>query len=100
MEKFSTFVGLDVQTIDASVAEEGRGGEVRHYGTIASDLRSVDALIGKLAKRGRTPRVVYEAGPCGFPLYRHLRSKGIDCVVVSPVGPFARASHHKSEIGA
>ena len=28
--------------------------------------------------------MVYEAGPCGFPLYRHLRSKGVDCVVVSP----------------
>jgi transposase len=27
---------------------------------------------------------VYEAGPCGFVLYRHLRARGLECAVVSP----------------
>ena len=36
----SMFVGLDVhkETIDVSIAEGDRHGEVRHYGVIASDL--------------------------------------------------------------
>jgi transposase len=86
MGNFSTYVGLDVHkdSIDVSIAEGSRTGEVRHYGKIASDLRSVDSLIGKLKKPGTALRVVYEAGPSGFPLYRHLRARGVDCIVVSP----------------
>ena len=36
----SMFVGLDVhkETIDVSIAEGERQGEVRHYGVIASDF--------------------------------------------------------------
>jgi transposase len=29
-------------------------------------------------------RCVYEAGPCGYNLYRFLSSKGIDCSVAAP----------------
>ena len=40
MGKRNMFVGLDVHkdTIDVSIAEGDRAGEVRHYGVIASDL--------------------------------------------------------------
>lgn len=37
MPKRSMFVGMDVhkESIDISIAEEGRHGEVRHYGVIS-----------------------------------------------------------------
>jgi transposase len=44
----------------------------------------VDKLLKKLAQPEVELRVVYEAGPCGFVLCRHLRSRGIHCDLVSP----------------
>ena len=82
----SMFVGLDVhkETIDVSIAEGGRTGEVRHYGVIASDVEPLTKVVRALRAPGRTLHFVYEAGPCGFGIYRHLTGRGEDCVVVSP----------------
>jgi len=83
----SMFVGLDVhkETIDVSIAEGRRDGEIRHYGVIASDLEPLDKVVRALrASSDRRLHFVYEAGPCGFGIYRHLTKRGEDCVVVSP----------------
>jgi len=86
MAKGSMFVGLDVHkdSIDVCVAEEGRRGEVRHVGVIRGDLEALDKVLRTLRTSGRRLRVVYEAGPCGFGIYRHLTAQGDECVVVSP----------------
>ena len=82
----SIFVGLDVHkaTVSAASAEDGRVGEVRAIGSIANTADQIDKLVERLAKGGRTLRFCYEAGPCGYGLYRQLTGLGHECIVVAP----------------
>ena len=86
MEKRSMFVGMDVhkESIDISLAEEGRDGEVRHYGKVTGDLEAFTKVLKALRAPTRRLRFVYEAGPCGFGIHRYLIAQGEDCVVVNP----------------
>lgn len=87
MKKDTLYVGLDTDKrhIDVAVAEPLPGGEVRYWGKIANAAESVDQLIKKLGQGGRPLVVCYEAGPCGYGLYRQLLGKpGLRCEVVAP----------------
>ena len=86
MKTTGKYVGLDVHkdTTVIAVAEAGRTGEVRLYGTISSDLGALEKVLRKLGGEGIALHVVYEAGPTGYVLYRRLQQLGVACMVVAP----------------
>jgi transposase len=86
MKKHTIFVGLDVHkdSIDVALANGGREGDVRFYGSIGGDLESLQKVVRKLQSTSSILRFVYEAGPCGYDIYRSLTNQGFDCVVVAP----------------
>jgi transposase len=72
-------VGLDVHAGSVRLAAV-RGDELLDERTLPHDPEAVARVVS------RWPRVrcCYEAGPTGFGLARHLRSRGIACDVVAP----------------
>ena len=87
MTDHTLYVGLDTDKlhIDVAVAEPLPGGEVRYVGQIANDARSLDRALKRLAKDASRLEVCYEAGPCGYSLYRHLDGRpGVSCRVIAP----------------
>ncbi len=86
METTITFVGLDVHksSISVAVAEGDVRRAARFMGQIANTPGALSKLAKKLARKGQRLRFCYEAGPCGYGVWRHLRGLGHDCVVVAP----------------
>lgn len=78
------YVGLDVQkdSIAVAVAEAGRD-EVRYYGTIVMSPEALRQLVGRLGPI-ETLQFAYEAGPCGYGVYRTLAALGAACLVAAP----------------
>jgi transposase len=79
------YIGLDVHKESIAVATAAQGDtEAKAYGKIGGTLDALDKLIKKLAKPEQELRFVYEAGPCGYVIYRHLQKRKYHCVVVAP----------------
>ncbi len=86
MKTTDKYIGLDVHkdTTVIAVAEAGRQGEVRVYGTISSDLHALERVLQKLGRESGRLHVAYEAGPTGYVVYRRLQQLGTECIVVAP----------------
>ena len=80
------FIGMDVhkKMITIAIADEGRQNQPRVYGTIANDLDALDKFCRKMVSTSSRLYFVYEAGPCGYGIYRHLTEKGFGCIVAAP----------------
>ncbi|HEX8947661.1 MAG TPA: IS110 family transposase [Dissulfurispiraceae bacterium] len=85
MSKYSKHVGLDVhkETIVVAIAKAGRG-EAVHYGEITNTPEAIQKVVRKISAQGERVLFVYEAGPCGYGIYRQLRDLGYECMVVAP----------------
>jgi transposase len=71
------------ESIVVATALEGDA-EVQLYGKIGGTLDALDKLLKKLAKPDLELRFVYEAGPCGYVIYRHLTKRALFCQIVAP----------------
>ena len=85
MTHFSRHVGLDVHKDSISVAvAEGTGGGAIPYGEISNTPRAVLKLVKKVSAHGEVVAFYYEAGPCGYEIFRQITGLGQKCFVVAP----------------
>jgi transposase len=55
-----------------------------YVGPVGTREADIDKLVRRLHSHASELVVAYEAGPCGYGLYRTLTRKGITCLVVAP----------------
>ncbi len=85
MKQYSKYVGMDVhkEEIMISVAAAGNG-EAAYYGAIQNDPEIIAKTIRRIVKKGNDAAFCYEAGPCGYGIYRQIMDMGYQCDVVAP----------------
>lgn len=85
-EPSTLYVGLDVHKDHVAVAHAAarRHADVTYVGPIGTREADLDKLLRRLHGRAARLVVAYEAGPCGYGLYRRLTAKGVPCHVVAP----------------
>jgi transposase len=88
MKDYTRFVGLDVHkdSILPAVAVVGRG-DPQVFGRIPNDHQPIVRWLNRRLRAWRRMDDVlfcYEAGPCGYQLYRLLTELNIDCQVIAP----------------
>ena len=100
-QEYCAYIGLDIHkdTIAVAIAYPGRG-TPEYYGEIANTRKAMEKLVIKLTQRlgGEVLLFCYEAGPCGYVLYRQLLELGMDCQVVAPsLIPKKPGEHFKTD---
>ena len=82
------FIGLDTHKTNTEVAYalDGRDNNPTHFGKILSNKQAITKLARQLLSKHphATLHFVYEAGPCGYWIYRLLSSLGHCCYIVAP----------------
>jgi transposase len=80
------FVGLDVHKDSIAVAHaQGHSADPPVFvGTVGTRQADLSQLVRRLQAKTSDLVFAYEAGPCGYGLYRDLTARGFPCQVVAP----------------
>lgn len=78
------WIGIDDHADKLTIAHLVDGNEPIHQFEVVPDEKGYRKLLAYLKGLSGQVRVAYEAGPCGFELYRRLRKAGIHCDVAAP----------------
>jgi transposase len=80
------YVGLDVhkESIAVAYVAKDHDADVIYLGSVGARHTDIDQLVRKLQAKATHLILVYEAGSCGYWLYRYLTPKGHLCWVVAP----------------
>ncbi|TCL53495.1 transposase [Hydrogenispora ethanolica] len=82
--KYTTYVGIDAHKETLAVAKiHLEATEADFLGIIPNTADAVKSLVKKLGNPQKLC-FCYEAGPCGYVLYRQLVRLGAACIVVAP----------------
>lgn len=88
IEHSIVFIGLDThkEFIEIAYIEDQRGATPIHFGRISSSKVAIKKFARQFQAKypSATLHFVYEAGPCGYWIYRLLTSLGHCCYVVAP----------------
>lgn len=81
------FVGLDThkEFIEVATLEDGFQGKATQQGRVAIAKASIKKLIRQFQSKfpNATLHFAYEAGPCGYWIYRLITSLGHPCYVIA-----------------
>jgi len=72
------------ESIAVAYVAQDHGAEVISLGTSGTRQCDIDKLLRQLQSKSKPLVFVYEAGPCGYWLYRYLTKNGAVCWVVAP----------------
>jgi transposase len=80
------YIGMDVHKDSIAVAyiAKDHDAQVIYLGTIGTRHCDLDTLLRNMPSKAQHLVFAYEAGPCGYWLYRYLTKKGYVCWVVAP----------------
>ena len=85
MSKSIKSIGMDVHRDSIAVAiADSTGGEARFLGEVVPTAEGLRGLVNRLVTKGTQLSFCYEAGPCGYGLYRTLKQWGHECSAVAP----------------
>jgi transposase len=83
MGESTTIIGLDVHTASVTAAVLRPGAPTAWVTAAPAEVAELGRWVQRVAQAGPV-QCVYEAGPCGFTLARHLGRLGVPCTVIAP----------------